>query len=201
MVNGSNTSLLFPPSLATSETEVVPRGLMVRTLDASGLTKSHLSKVERGVSTPSVAALLRIAAALGIPLGNLFGNDATRHVVKADRYPRIEFGGSDLAEFLLTPSTEQRIQAILSRIEPGGGSGSEPYQLPGDVEFMFVVQGVVVLEFGDGELVLDAGDAVTFEPSTHRSFRVPEDGTAATVLWVIAPALPRAERRGEWSAG
>lgn len=163
---------------------------------ASDLTKSFLSKVERGRSTPSVAALLRIASALEIPLASLFENSATRYVVRSGNYPRIEFGGSQLSEFLLTPQSEQRVQAILSRIQPGGGSGDEPYQLPGDVEFLYIVDGTLEVSFPDGVVAFGKGDAVTFEPSTHRSFRVPGDAGPATVLWVIAPGLPRAERRG-----
>lgn len=167
--------------------------------EASGLTKSFLSKIERGKSTPSVAALLRIAAALEIPLASLFENNATRYVLRAENYPRIEFGGESMAEFLLTPHAEQRIQVILSRVQPGGGSGSEPYQLPGDVEFLFVVDGVLEVEFSDGVIALASGDAATFEPSTHRSFKVPPNVGPATVLWVITPALPRSERRGSMS--
>lgn len=164
--------------------------------DASGLTKSFLSKVERGRSTPSVAALLRIAAALEIPLANLFENNATRHLLRAGDYPRIEFGGKGLAEFLLTPHAEQRVQVLLSRISAGGGSGAEPYQLPGEVEFLHVIEGVLEIRFSDGPITLGAGDSLTFEPSTHRSFGVPDGGPNTTVLWVIAPALPRFERRG-----
>ena len=122
-----------------------------------------------------------------------------RHVRRPGRsgnYPRIEFGGSQLSEFLLTPQSEQRVQAILSRIQPGGGSGDEPYQLPGDVEFLYIVDGTLEVSFPDGVVAFGKGDAVTFEPSTHRSFRVPGDAGPATVLWVIAPGLPRAERRG-----
>jgi transcriptional regulator with XRE-family HTH domain len=173
------------------------RRMTIETLaEASGLTKSFLSKVERGRSTPSVAALLRIAAALEFPLASLFENSTTRHVVRSENYPRIEFGGEALNEFLLTPQAEQRVQAILSRIQPGGGSGNESYQLPGEVEFVYVVDGVLEMSFPDSVIVLGTGDAATFEPSTHRSFRVPPGSGVATVLWVIAPALPRTERRG-----
>lgn len=193
-------------SAADSAAEVGPRIKTVRqarrmTIEtlaaASGLTKSFLSKVERGLSTPSVAALLRIAAALEIPLASLFENSATRYIVRSDDYPRIEFGGSRLSEFLLTPQAEQRVQAILSRIQPGGGSGEEPYQLPGDVEFLYIIDGTLEVTFPDGVVSFGPGDAVTFEPSTHRSFAVPADSGPATVLWVITPALPRTGRRGD----
>ncbi len=163
--------------------------------EASGLTKSFLSKVERGKSTPSVAALLRIASALEISLASLFENSATRYIVRSENLPRIEFGGEGLSEFLLTPQSEQRVQAILSRIQPGGGSGHEPYQLPGEVEFLYVIDGVLEISFPDSVITLGTGDAATFEPSTFRAFAVPADSTPATVLWLIAPALPRTEHR------
>lgn len=165
--------------------------------ESSGLTKSFLSKVERGKSSPSVAALIRIAGALEIPLASLFENNATRHVQRADSYPQVEFGGTGLTEYLLTPHAEQRIQAIMTRIAPGGGSGDEPYHLPGDVEFLYVVSGTLRVDFPDGPLLLEAGDAVTFEPSTPRAFSSASQHAEVTILWVIAPALPRSERRRE----
>ena len=164
--------------------------------EASGLTKSFLSKVERGKSTPSVAALLRIAQALSIPLSSLFENSATRRVVRALDYPQVNFGGEHLVEYLLTPHSERRVQVMLSKIARGGGSGAELYDLPGDVEFLFVVEGVLEVTFADGPITLRAGDAVTFDPASHRAFRVPDDVDGATVLWVISPALPHTTYRG-----
>ncbi len=159
--------------------------------DASGLTKSFLSKVERGKSTASVAALLRISEALQIPLSNLFENSATRSVIRAGEYPAVTFGGHDLNEFLLTPQSERRVQVLLSKIEPGGGSGDEPYPLPGEVEFVFVIDGRLEVSFVDGFVSLGSGDALTFDPASHRAFSVPAGGPGATVLWMICPALPQ----------
>jgi len=164
--------------------------------EASGLTKSFLSKVERGKSTPSVAALLRIAEALNIPLSSLFENSATRRVIRSYDYPQVNFGGEGLVEYLLTPHAEQRVQVMLSRIASGGGSGADLYHLPGEVEFLFVVDGVLEVTFSDGVITLGAGDALTFDPSSHRAFRVPDDVDGATVLWVISPALPNMIYRG-----
>ena len=165
--------------------------LTIETLaDASGLTKSFLSKVERGRSTASVAALLRISSALGLPLSSLFENSATRHVIRAGDYPRVQFGGHAVVEYLLTPVAERRTQVILSHIDPGGGSGAELYQLPGDVEFVYVVRGRLVLHFSDGDVTLHEGDSITFDPAQYRAFEVPSDAERTTVLWSISPALP-----------
>ncbi|NMO02481.1 helix-turn-helix domain-containing protein [Gordonia sp. TBRC 11910] len=158
--------------------------------DASGLTKSFVSKVERGRSTASVAALLRISGALGIPLSSLFETAATRSIVRARDYPAISFGGYDINEFLLTPQSEQRVQVLLSQISPGGGSGREPYPLPGEVEFAFVVSGQLDVAFSDGVVTLDAGDAMTFDPASPHAFQVAATSPETTVLWMICPALP-----------
>lgn len=163
--------------------------------DASGVTKSFLSKVERGRATASVAALLRISEALGIPLSSLFENSSTRHVVRATSYPRVSFGGHQLAEYLLTPVAERRAQVILSRIEPGGGSGKDLYPLPGEVEFAYIIRGKLELTFTDEVVELGVGDALTFDPALHRSFHVPSSSEPTEVLWLICPALPQKTSR------
>ncbi len=159
--------------------------------DASGLTKGFLSKVERGRATASVAALLRIGEALDMPLSSLFDNSSTRHVVRASDYPRVEFGGHKMAEFLLTPVAERRVQVLLSRIEPGGGSGKEPYALPGEVEFAYLIRGQLRLTFTDQVVELGPGDALTFDPALHRAFRALDASQPTEVLWLICPALPQ----------
>ncbi len=169
-----------------------------RTLDevarSSGLTKGFLSKIERDLASASVAALLRICETLGIPLASLFVNDSTSQVVRHGHYPPIDFGGQDLAEFLLTPPAERRMQVILSEIDPGGGSGAEGYSLPAEVEFVFVVSGALDLGFADDTVHLDAGDAFTFDPATPHTFRAAATDRASRVMWVIAPGLTAASQ-------
>ena len=155
-----------------------------------GITKGYLSKIERDHASASVATLVRICAALNIPVGSLFESSAAGEVVRADNYPPISFGGERMAEFLLTPFGERRVQSLLSRIEPGGGSGSETYELPVDVAFVFVVSGRIDISFNGAEdVTLATGDAFTFSPQLPHSFRALGDETA-TVLWILAPALP-----------
>ena len=157
--------------------------------EASGLTKGFLSKLERDQASASVAALVRVCAALGISPGSLFEAQSGGEAVRAGSYPPIAFGGEGLTEYLLTPSGERRVQAILSEIAPGGGSGEEAYALPAEVEFVFVLEGDLEVTVGGEVTVLGAGDAFTFSPGTEHGFRsLREDGTTR-VLWVFAPAL------------
>jgi quercetin dioxygenase-like cupin family protein/DNA-binding phage protein len=155
----------------------------------SGLTKGFVSKLERDQASASVASLMRLCDALGISVGALF-NASTGEVVRSGAYPRINFGGTGMVEYLLTPHGERRLQAILSEIEPGGGSGDEAYSLPADVEFVFVLAGRLAVSLRDHEVVLEAGDTLSFAPHVPHTFRSATAEGHTKVLWVFSPALP-----------
>lgn len=167
------------------------RKTLAQVAEQSGLTKGFVSKLENGQTSASVASLVRLCEALGVPVGALF-EPTSGQVVRHDAYPPIEFGGAGLTEFLLTPGSERRVQAILSEIEPGGGSGDATYTLPTDVEFVFVLSGRVRIDWADGAtgpVELGAGDALTFPAANAHAFRA-VGPDPARVLWVVTPALP-----------
>jgi transcriptional regulator with XRE-family HTH domain len=169
------------------------RMTMAELAEQSGLTKGFVSKLERDLANVSVASLIRICEALDISVGSLF--EASKgEVVRRDARPPINFGGDLVREYLLTPSGEKRVQAILSDIEPGGGSGDEPYALPADVEFVFVLSGQLQVAVAGEQVTLDQGDAFTFSASTEHTFRAAPSAGPAQVLWIFSPALPDAGR-------
>jgi transcriptional regulator with XRE-family HTH domain len=165
------------------------RKSMAEVAEQSGLTKGFVSKLERDLANVSVASLIRICEALDVSVGSLF-QASKGQVVRRDAYPPIDFGGGNVREYLLTPSGEKRVQAILSDIEPGGGSGAEPYCLPADVEFVFVLAGQLQITVAGEHVTLEAGDAFTFPASTEHTFRVAQRAGRTRVLWVFSPALP-----------
>lgn len=164
------------------------RKTLAEVADSAGLTKGFLSKIERDQASASVASLIRICDTLGLSVGELF-NAPAGNVVRRAAYPPINFGGTGMTEYLLTPNGERRLQAILSEIEPGGGSGDELYSLPSDVEFVFVVSGRLAVTLGDEEVVLEAGDTLTFAPHVPHTFRSVHEEAKTQVLWVFSPAL------------
>jgi transcriptional regulator with XRE-family HTH domain len=162
---------------------------MAEVAERSGLTKGFISKLERDQVSASVASLARLSEALGISIGSLFQAPAG-NLVRHGAYPPVNLGGDGLAEYALTPGGEQRVQAILSEIDPGGGSGSEPYSLPADVEFVFVLEGELRLTYGEQEVTLARGDAFTFPPRCPHTFRAVDRKGRTRVLWVLCPGLP-----------
>jgi len=173
---------------------------MAEVAEQSGLTKGFLSKLERDLTSVSVASLVRLCDTLNISVGSLF-QPAKGEVVRRGEYPPINFGGSGIREYLLTPAREKRVQALLSEIEPGGGSGNEPYSLPTDVEFGFVLTGKLRVVAGGDAITLGAGDAFTFGSSAAHTFHVPPSAGPTQVLWVFSPALPDHGLDVLWLAG
>src|SRR3712207_3083485 len=168
--------------------------------EASGLTKGFLSKLERDQATASVAALVRVCSALGISPGSLFEAAPGGEAVRAGSYPPISFGGQGLTEHLLTPSGERRLQALLSEVAPGGGSGAETYALPAEVEFVFVLEGDLEVTVAGEVTALGTGDAFTFSPGAEHGFHSLRSDGPARSLWVSAAALSDEQASGSPSA-
>ena len=165
------------------------RMTMAEVAEQAGLTKGFVSKLERDLANVSVASLIRLCDALGVSVGSLF-QTPKGEVVRRDTRPEINFGGRKMTEYLLTPAGEKRVQAILSDIEPGGGSGAEDYALPADVEFVFVLSGELEITVAGKQVTLGQGDAFTFPADTRHSFRGAPQAGPTQVLWVVSPALP-----------
>jgi transcriptional regulator with XRE-family HTH domain len=165
------------------------RGLSVAQLAREAtLTKGFISQLERGLANPSVASLVRLCEALGIAVGSLFDPAHTR-LVRAGERPQINFGGENVAEWLLTPASERRLQVIESRIEPGGGAGSEAYSHAGDAEFVHVISGELEVRVEEDIFRLCRGDSLCFTPRTAHTWRNPSAKRDAHVLWVLTPAI------------
>ncbi len=152
----------------------------------TGLTKGFLSRVERDITSPSVASLITLCAVLSISVGSLF-EEADVQLVRAGTGPRINLGGIDSDERLLTPRNEARIQMIRSVVAPGGHGGDQLYSVNADIETVHVLEGSLTVRFSDAEWVLDVGDSLTFNGHEPHSWSVagPE---SATLIWVLAPA-------------
>jgi transcriptional regulator with XRE-family HTH domain len=164
------------------------RGATLRALAAdAGVTESFLSQVERGVASPSIATVQRIARALGQSIAELFAADERAgSIVRVDDRRRVVYQGLGAVDEFLTRATDGRLQVILSTIQPGGGTGDEPYTHDSDEEVVVVLEGSLDLWVGPEHYRLDAGDAVTL------SSRVPHRNTnpgpgVARVLFCITP--------------
>jgi transcriptional regulator with XRE-family HTH domain len=164
------------------------RGLTTRQVaEAAGVTKGFVAQIERDETSPSVATLLRMCDALGIEVGSLFESPRSDLVRVADR-TQIDFGGSGVTDWLLSPNPDVPLHVLYSEIEPGGGGGEEAYTLSADHEFVFVIAGSVRVTVGDITQILGPGDAMTFSPREPHTWANASETEPATVLWVMSPS-------------
>lgn len=162
--------------------------LTLRTLaDRSGVTESFLSQVERGITSPSISTLRRIAAGLDESIGSLFADEAAPgRVTRVGDRRVIEYPGLRARDEFITPSRSGRLQVIESVIEPGGGTGDEPYTHESDEECVVVLEGSLDLWIDDMPFHLEAGDSIT------HSSRIPHRNkntgrTTTRVLFILTP--------------
>ena len=92
------------------------------------------------------------------------------------------------------------MQAILSDIEPGGGSMNEPYALPAGVEFVLILAGQLQVTVAGEEVTLEEGDALTFTADMDHTFQAPAGGhgRAGAVGALPRPARPRRGVGARW---
>ena len=154
--------------------------------DRAAITESFLSQVERGVASPSIATVQRIARALGLSIAELFTERPTSSLVRRSERNRISYPGLRAVDEFLTSAPNGRLQVILSTIEPGGGTGEEPYTHDSDEEVVIVLDGRLDVWVGAEHHVLHEGDALTL------ASRVPHRNTnrgdrPCRVLFCITP--------------
>jgi transcriptional regulator with XRE-family HTH domain len=154
----------------------------------SGLTQSFLSQVERGLTSPSVASLRKVAQAFGVPLAALFQGPTPPEnlVVRRDQRRQLIHPGRQWRDYLLTPNLQGALQVIWSVIEPGGGSGDEPYAHDSDEECVVILHGRLEFWVGADHYMLEEGDSIVFESRIpHRN--VNPGPERAEVLWITTP--------------
>ncbi|AAF10602.1 epoxidase, putative [Deinococcus radiodurans R1 = ATCC 13939 = DSM 20539] len=88
-------------------------------VQGSGLDKSYLSRLERDLTTPSVATLVKVCDALGIRPGELFDPPKTR-IVRRDSAPLANFGGEGVTERLLSQGLSGELMVLRTSSTPAG---------------------------------------------------------------------------------
>ncbi len=146
------------------------RHLSVRTLaDKCGFSPSFLSQVELRQASPSIASTERIAAALGVTLGEFFQalDPSLPAVIRADARPVVQSEWSRAKIETLGPVREDsELEPMVITIQPGGRSGSKPYVRTAE-QLAVVLQGSMELTLDEEIHNLKRGDAACI-PAGHR---------------------------------
>src|SRR5687767_8392814 len=134
--------------------------------NASGVSRSMLSQIEREQANPTLAVTLRIAQAFGMTLGDLLevpGASSSVNVIRADDHAYDYRSDKFCRIRTLSPlNLEKDVEFYEVQLQPGGALRSSAH-FEGTREFLTVQKGQVRVE--------SAGDLETLSPGDSASYR------------------------------
>ena len=130
---------------------------------ASGLSATHLSEIERGRTSPTIGALVRIARALEKDASYFIEHEERTEVAhQAFADGRVLELGKGVSAETLTPGIPgSRIFAYRLKLDGSKGAeiAIESQEIPGEAIYM-VNRGTLATRVGDAEVTLKSGDAI-----------------------------------------
>jgi quercetin dioxygenase-like cupin family protein/DNA-binding XRE family transcriptional regulator len=176
----------------------------------TGLSKSFLSQIERGLAEPSITSLKKIAKQFGFSVVNFFlngeelntgwdyGNSLQRfngkkapyiedtRVVRANKRKRFALPGSKVMYDLLTPDMKRQLEVMYMRVTKGENSGNEPMNDPPGEKIGIVLKGSLEVSVGNEVFQLEEGDSIYYPANVPHSWRALE-GDPIEVIWILTP--------------
>ncbi len=154
----------------------------------SGVSRSMVSQIERGESSPTIATLWNLTRALNVDFAGLLdaGPTAGRiETLRADDVPTIENLGKNLRIRILSPPEEAGKHEVYELIfSLGGVLDSQPHTR-GAREHLSVIEGIVDVHSGTDEKRLHAGDTARYNADVPH--RITAIGAARAFLVVQSP--------------
>lgn len=152
----------------------------------SGVSRSMVSQIERGESSPTIATLWNLTRALQVDFAGLLedGQQAPRiEVLRADQIPTIDNMGEGCRIRILSPPEEAgRNELYELRFEEGGKLDSQPHK-HGTVEILSVINGDITVTSGENHATLGRGDSARYAADLPHCIKA-KDGTAKVFLVV-----------------
>jgi transcriptional regulator with XRE-family HTH domain len=140
----------------------------------SGVSRAMLGQVETGKSSPTIAILWKIAAALDVPCGSLIAEprDTVLHVLTHAKAKVLSASEGRFQTRALFPyESERKVEFYELRIAPHHTEVAEAHR-PGTVENLVVSRGTVEIVTGRHPAqILGEGDAILFEADVAHSYR------------------------------
>jgi transcriptional regulator with XRE-family HTH domain len=170
---------------------------LAQVAELAGVSTSFVSQVERGVANPTLSTLKSLVEALGSSVGALLEDTASGDgtgapneqngvaVLRAGQRRRIVYPGSAIANELLSPSLQRKMEIIWVEAASGASSGGHPHMHEGE-ECGIVISGEMNFKVGDTACVLGPRDAIYFSSNIPHQW---ENAGAEPLIaiWIITP--------------
>ncbi|MGA0867903.1 MAG: helix-turn-helix domain-containing protein [Planctomycetota bacterium] len=166
------------------------RGLTLDQLaEASGVSPTMLSEVERSVKNPTVKLAYQVARALGCSLTDLLEDDGTPppRVVRAAERRSLVDPETGVARHALSPDLLRRgLEFVAYELPPRQSAGEMEPNRTGIVEHVTVQAGTLTLVLGSESFTLGPGDGITYGPQVAVEYR--NDGSEPCAFLLLSDA-------------
>lgn len=161
------------------------RGMTLQALaDATRLSPSMLSLVERGRASPSIGSLIVVANALGVTMSELVvnGPDTEQKLVVRSDEAKIVETARHVVRKLLKDDRAHGLTIAVNEYAPHTGNSEKPISHEG-FEHGFILEGEMTVEVDGQEHVLHPGDLISYKST--RMHKLWNNGERTTrTLWV-----------------
>lgn len=141
--------------------------------EKSGVSRSAISKIERGDSTASTSTLGKLAEALDLSISQLVGGKQREPVlhIPRERQPSFVEETTGFERRSLSPMYSGRgIDFVLNRLPAKAKTGPFPSHREGVEEHLYVTKGRLKVTLGGTAHVLDTGDFLFYRGDMSHSF-------------------------------
>lgn len=162
---------------------------------AAGCSKSYLSQIENGLSSPSLAVLGTIANELQTSVANLLkengSNGKTSFHLPFDQRQTLQYPTGLISSQPLTAVVSQKnMQPLITTVEPGGNSSlnSQLKHRQNSEEFVLVMKGEMEFIVDGDKITLREGDTLYFDGDLPHKWMNNSD-EPAQLLFVFSPPV------------
>ena len=153
----------------------------------SGVSRSMVSQIERGASSPTIATLWNLTQALGVDFAGLMdGEEASHDLIEVQTdaaTPAIESRGTGCRIRILSPPESAGNHEVYELIFAPGGVLDSGAHGPGAREHLTVIEGRLSVTSGDAHRDLSTGDTARYPADV--SHRVRARGGPARAFLIV----------------
>jgi transcriptional regulator with XRE-family HTH domain len=153
---------------------------------AASISATHISEIERGKTSPTLGALVRISKALGKNPSYFIEEQELGDVSLVTSENRIQESlksGAGTIERLTSSIPGGRLQACLITLEGGKSDRGEAHAHYGS-EAALVLSGCFEFKVGREEYELGEGDSICYDALEPHSYKNASGDKKASMLWV-----------------
>lgn len=161
--------------------------LTLKNIEAvAGISATHISEIERGKTSPTLGALIKIARALGKDPSYFIEEEdlGDISIVTGENRVKEKLAGEvGTKEALTTCIPGGRLQAYVITLQPGKSHRRETHHHHGN-EAVLVVEGSFQFKVGDQGFTLGEGDSIYYNALEPHGYENASAKDQAVMIWV-----------------